>query len=139
MHNIKLGSKIKARIRGRDYTCIVIVMKNDFSECIVHSAEFDPNNFYTLGSQVKPGWRPNVSYIDNIESYHGKRHYAWIVPENVLEVIDETAYVSSPNKSEETGCFCSGCQVFNVMAEPNQPDNTFKCYACRSNPMRVYY
>lgn len=138
MHNIKLGSKIKARIGGRDYTCIVIVIKNDFSECIVHSAEFHPHGFYTLGSQVRPGWRTDVSYIDNIEYYHGRRHYAWLRLENVLEVIDEMAYVS-PDKPEEKGCFCAGCKLFSAMSEPNQPDNTFRCYTCRNNPVRVYY
>jgi hypothetical protein len=29
------------------------------------------------------------------------------------------------------GCSCKKCKEFNEYAEPNMPDKTFMCYACR--------
>lgn len=38
-----------------------------------------------------------------------------------------------------SGCSCSICHNFSPFSEPNQPDNTFKCYSCRSNSLRKFY
>lgn len=34
------------------------------------------------------------------------------------------------------GMFCSHCNEFFPMSEPNQPNGTLKCYQCRINPWR---
>lgn len=36
-------------------------------------------------------------------------------------------------KAHTKGMTCEGCKEFNEYAEPNQPDDTFKCYKCRKN------
>lgn len=42
---------------------------------------------------------------------------------------EETDTVADPIASN--GCSCARCKEFNEYAEPNQPNNTFVCYACR--------
>ncbi len=32
---------------------------------------------------------------------------------------------------KSNGCSCKKCKEFNEYAEPNMPDKTFMCYACR--------
>jgi hypothetical protein len=54
--------------------------------------------------------------------------------EEDFEVIDELKV-----KAHSGGCRCKGCQIFNEYAEPNQEDNSFICYSCKTNPMRLYY
>jgi hypothetical protein len=34
---------------------------------------------------------------------------------------------------------CTVCKVHFEWAQPNQSDNTFKCFSCRQNPTRAYY
>jgi len=38
--------------------------------------------------------------------------------------------------SRNVGMACNRCKEFAMMAEPNQPDDTFICYLCRFNPYR---
>ena len=42
----------------------------------------------------------------------------------------ETESVAAKEVISE-GCACKKCKNFNEFAEPNQPDKTFICYACR--------
>lgn len=39
---------------------------------------------------------------------------------------------------EPDGCFCTVCKQFSAQSAPNQPDNTFKCWICRENPLRAF-
>jgi hypothetical protein len=34
-------------------------------------------------------------------------------------------------QEKSKGCSCKKCKEFNEYAEPNMPDKTFMCYACR--------
>src|SRR5271163_2030117 len=36
------------------------------------------------------------------------------------------------DEDHSSGCKCLRCNEFNEYAQPNQPDKTFICYACRN-------
>ena len=54
--------------------------------------------------------------------------------EGFTEGFDATQFDTQKEKSKakSEGCKCGWCGEFSPYAEPNQPDNSFKCYGCRS-------
>lgn len=52
--------------------------------------------------------------------------YGYWVPFHYLKGV-----VGSSSTSASSGMKCTRCGEFNSYAVPNQPDSTYKCYACR--------
>lgn len=128
--DFSLGDKVK--LKCSIHEGIVIGLDIHYEQICVHYEEASA----LLGIHVDNNFAPErYTFISNITDYHNKGH-TWMEPLMITEII------SGKQESKETvnpGCSCSICYQFNSMAEPNQPDNTFKCYSCRNQPLRAYY
>jgi len=85
--------------------------------------------------------------IDGITVYHGNYclddslktsqlydEMAQLYGDNPVKISNIQLELNFPeeNKEKSNGCFCTSCKEFNDYGEPNQPDKTFICYACRN-------
>ncbi len=133
-----LGKTIKFQLNpnGPIIGGIAILFNKMHKFFIVH---FEPQDGHInpLRPDIDSDWcnHFNFSYVHNIADYRSK-HYRQINLDNILEIV-ENQPTQSIKKNE--GCFCSICQQFNPMSEPNQDDGSFKCYVCRVQPLRAYY
>ncbi len=130
---ISLGDKVTL-ISQNVSDCVVIIL--DIKQkrvCLHHSQPIDGYHPSLLSSHVTNKWLPHqMKCIDNIVDYHSKLH-TWV---DVHEIMAGGQTIQA---KKSNGCSCSCCGQFNNFAEPNQPDNTFKCYICREQPLRAYY
>ncbi len=126
-----LGGRVRFNRRTKDLEGIVIGYMIKTKELMV-SYESDHHNESILGSHVDIHFYTDIyKWVENVEDYHNKPHAIFQPAELTLISAQVKAQVN-------TGCNCSVCGIPNPYAEPNQPDSTFKCYSCRSNPLRSY-
>lgn len=69
--------------------------------------------------------------------------FNWVIKENhaainlfALADLMESFFESRRKERGSDGLLCSNCKQFYDFAEPNQPDGSLICYACRTNPYR---
>ena len=60
--------------------------------------------------------------------------FGYFFPKNFSFTLPEK--VEPKKRREPDGMICLRCKEFFHMAEPNQEDETFRCYSCRKNPYR---
>lgn len=131
--DFSLGDRVKFKIDDYPETEGVVVFLDMSNKWIgiAHSENFGSN----LGMQVIPQWMPNrYKVISNIKEYHNKPHSTINPSFYTITILGKTV-----TKAINPGCFCSVCGQFSPFSEPNQSDNTFKCYSCREQPLRAYY
>lgn len=75
---------------------------------------------------------PDAVWLDSPITYIGQ-YGKWI---SDLEIFDVTEIKRDACLDF---CTCKVCRTPIQYAEPNQPDNTFICFSCKTNPMRAYY
>ncbi len=72
---------------------------------------------------------PNITYDPGSGSIYWD--IAVFVP-FPLQYIQLNLELPEEESKDSAGCKCKKCDVFCEFAEPNQPDKTFICYACRN-------
>lgn len=133
--DFSLGDRVKFQLtEDHDEVEGIVIMLIPRHKLIgIHHSE---NNIVRLGEHVKHGWDNNYELISNIEEFHNKPFISVGLNGLKIRIISNTTIKHiSPNE----GCTCTVCLQYSPMAEPNQPDNTFKCYSCRESPLRAYY
>lgn len=67
--------------------------------------------------------------------------FTWLIKQtetniDLLSLLDrlELYVLNVKNKKYPDGMFCCKCRAWYQYAEPNQPDGTLICFACRNNP-----
>lgn len=94
-----------------------------FRECNISISDIkDPNN---AGSYMYD------SDIDNHKQFKG----CWV--SNFVLSTCSFVHEDVVNRSASKDCRCVRCKDFAPYGEPNQPDGTFKCHLCRTNPFRL--
>ena len=94
---------------------------------------FIPDNCQHCNSKLEIGYVGNAnlaptnfkSSCDHFLFYN----YVW---DNRLQNLNDILYHIKQIDPIDDGCNCIKCGLWSSMAAPNQPDNTFKCYPCRS-------
>jgi hypothetical protein len=78
---------------------------------------------------------PGIDCIYNLENYaHSMIFITWAIEDREIKLLKVD--IRHPI---EDGCKCKSCKHFIQYAAPNQPDNTFVCFSCVTNPIRAYY
>ncbi len=129
--DIKPGDRVKIDNGSEG----IVIMIQPYRVAIHDSNNMEP--YHELGPQVNREWCQGNGYkfVDNIAEYQGK-HHQWYESEYIVAIISNKPAIQA---TISPGCFCSICSQFSPLSEVNQPDNTFKCYSCRVQPLRAYY
>jgi len=135
MEDINPGDYVKININGEEHICLVIITQHT-NLCLLFEKHVGTSE--ALGSHVTSNLYNLNQFrcVPNIADYHGKQH-SWYYSGYVVKTSCPNQLTTINRKCD--GCSCSVCGCFVMMAEPNQPNNTFKCYSCRNNSMRAFY
>lgn len=145
-----IGDKVKFYVKGLDVIksnrindfdlntlsiikgTIIICNKSFSDNLILLENDIESMDMYHLHEDDIDFYQKHTSYdvSDYLSDYLNKKVY-WVMTEYLLsDIIKEEEKI--------TGSSCTSCGQFSYMSIPNQPDKTFKCYSCRSNPIRMY-
>lgn len=134
--NLKPGDRIKIQEDPTGYVAIVLAIFHQFSDPTnVHDIVVHPLD-ESCGSVLRGVYEDEIGMkrIANMEAFVGKKH-TWIDIHSIVG-FDE---VPATKRQEIDGSNCKCCKFFVQWASANQPDNTFLCFSCKSNPIRQYY
>lgn len=132
--DISLGDKVRFKYSDYPEEDGIVIFLGKHRQAI--GVSFSASWGSYLSGHVTHAWGSPIYFlISNIEDYHDKPH-------EVMEIHNIIAILTDKDTSkpiDSIGCFCSVCEQFSALSEPNQPDNSFKCYSCRVQPLRAYY
>lgn len=81
-------------------------------------------NIHANGNSFRPG-----TIINPCLHYS---HYRRVWENRIINKQAEQPIMSKVTNYFDDGCKCNKCGLWYSMAAPNQSDNTFKCYLCRT-------
>ena len=128
----RIGDKAYCKIRGNS-----IVTANAASFDIILNFEIigkDDSKYLLLIPNyynIRNSWNIKEEHIDKfLASPNYLDRKAISIPE------DRVVRINLQRSASEDGMFCSNCNEFYPMAEPNQSNGSLICYLCRTNPFR---
>lgn len=103
------------------------------------SADMIVNNVNNIITQINNKTVNNtIEHVPDLDTY--KTLYVFNSADWSIKLININSSNISPSiKRENDFATCNSCDDRVYMAGPNQPDGSFICYSCRSNPIRIFY